>query len=350
MDLLPSQEQQQIVDAARHFLEGEFPLADALHLAEGEPRITREHLARIAELGWMGIGLEETQGGVGYGLSEEALLFVELGRSLLPPSILCSVLGARIAAAGTAQGKAAVMDEVLGTILSGRCKIAAAVPRTSTGASIGDVVSGEFMLYEAEDADFILLCDTAGAALVNRSALTSLTPVSCIDPTLSAATFTADSVEASAFVTTAQDDLYLRGALLCAALLLGIAEATLQRAVDYAKEREQYGKPIGSFQAIKHYCADMAVRCESLRAMLYYASVKLAQSDDSGRFDVHTCKALAVKYAQLNANTAVQIHGGMGYTQEMDIHLFVKRAQVLAGLFGGERQHLRGLLAQSRPD
>ncbi len=350
MDLLPSQEQQQIVDAARHFLEGEFPLADALQLAEGESRITREHLTRIAELGWIGIGLEEAWGGVGYGLCEEALLFVELGRALLPPSILCSVLGARIAAAGSTRGDAAEMGRVTGTILSGHCKIAAAVPRTSTSASIGDVVSGEFMLYEAGDADFALMCNTGGAALVSLSALKSLTPVSCIDPTLSAATFAADAIEASAFIATAQDDLYHRGALLCAALLLGIAEATLQRSVDYAKEREQYGKPIGSFQAIKHYCADMAIRCESLRAMLYYASVKLAQGDDSGRFDVHTCKALAVNYAQLNANTAVQIHGGMGYTQEMDIHLFVKRAQVLAGLFGGERQHLRDLLAQPRPD
>ena len=136
-----------------------------------------------------------------------------------------------------------------------------------------------------------------------------------------------------------------------AALLLGIAEATLERSVNYAKEREQYGKPIGSFQAIKHYCAQMAIRwrISALNALLHPASAS-GGDNASALFDIHTLKALADEAAQDNANTAVQIHGGMGYTQEMDIHLFVKRAQVLANLFGTQRHHLRQLLMQERPE
>ncbi len=133
-------------------------------------------------------------------------------------------------------------------------------------------------------------------------------------------------------------------------MLLGIAEATLARSVDYAKAREQFGKPIGSFQAIKHYCAEMAMRCESVRALLYHASITLQGQASAGLFDTFSLKALAIDAAQRNANTAVQIHGGMGYTQEMDIHLFVKRAQVLGTLFGSERYHLKKLLAERAPD
>jgi len=341
MDLLPTPEQQQIVDTARHFRDKEFPIGDAVQTANENSRFGRSHLAQIAGLGWLGIGLAEEHGGVGYGLSEEALLFVELGRNLMPPSLLGAVLGARLAAASGA-------DDTLAGILDGDTVVALAAARPDS--SVGATVSGEFIAYDVEDADLLLLADDSGAVLLPVAAVEDVEATACIDPLLGAGICRVQGATPHARIDAARDNLFERGSLLTSALMLGIAEAAMDRSVAYAKEREQYGKPIGSFQAIKHYCADMAIRCESVRAMLYHASITLEAGAAAGSFDTHTVKALAGDASRMNANTAVQIHGGMGYTEEMDIHLFVKRAQVLATLFGGERHHLRALLHAPRPD
>ena len=343
MDLLPTEEQQQIIDTAASFLGNEFPVQDLLGKAEGESRLTREQLQQVAAMGWIGMGLPDESGGVGYGLSEEALLFAELGRHLMPPSLLGSVLGARMAAA-------CGREDLAYAILDGSARIALAIPRPTRDVSIGETVDGEFLLLEADDADHALVADESGAALLALSAMERLGSDRCVDPTLDISGWQAGGSQATCFVSADKEAIFLRGALLTSAMLLGIAEATLQRSVDYAQERQQFGKPIGGFQAIKHYCAEMSIRCECVRAMLYYASITLQQQPGAGPFDTFSLKALAIEAAQTNANTAVQVHGGMGYTQEMDIHLFVKRAQVLETVFGGERFHLRRVLAAAAPD
>ena len=343
MDLLPTEEQQQIIDTAASFLANEFPVKQLLSLTRGEPRITRNHLKQIADLGWIGIGLPGDFDDVGYGLPEEALLFVELGRNLMPPSLLGSVLGARIAAISGG-------SEQLRSILEGTTKVAVATARATCSVQIGDSVDGEFLVFEAEDADFVLISDEHAAALLPLTAMQCTSTDNCIDDTLGLSCWLASASPARCFVPAGKDRIFLRGALLVSAMLLGMAEATLDRSVGYAKEREQFGKPIGSFQAIKHYCAEMAIRCESVRALLHHASITVQTQSDAGLFDTYSLKALAIKAAQSNANAAVQIHGGMGYTQEMDIHLFVKRAQVLGTLFGNERFHLKKLLSERAPD
>jgi alkylation response protein AidB-like acyl-CoA dehydrogenase len=341
MDLLPTPEQQQIIDTAASFLAKEFPVQQLISQTEGSTHFTREKLQEIANLGWVGIGLPEEYDGVGYGLSEEALLFVELGRNLMPPSLLGSVLGARVAGiAGDA--------ERLRAILTGEIRVALATGRAGP-VRIGNSVNGEFLVVEASDADLVLVTDDEGAALLPSTSFQSTQSETSIDGVLGIARMVATDASALCYVSAAQDSIFLRGALLTSAMLLGIAEATLERSVDYAKEREQFGKPIGSFQAIKHYCAEMAVRCESVRAMLYHASITLQNDSTAALFDTYSLKALAINAAQGNADTAVQIHGGMGYTQEMDIHLFVKRAQILGTLFGSERLHLKKLLSESAP-
>jgi alkylation response protein AidB-like acyl-CoA dehydrogenase len=342
MDLLPTEEQQQIVDSATKFLAQEFPVKVESTSDDATSPFTRAHLQTIASLGWIGLGLGEEFDGVGCSMAEEALLFVELGRNLLPPSVLGSVLAAHLCAqCGT--------RDFLARILDGELKVALATPRTVRPALIGAATDGEFLVYEAQDADLVLVADELGAALLPLAALTCLQTERCLDSTLALSCWQATHAPALCFIPAAQDRLFLRGALLTSAMLLGIAEATLERSVNYARERKQFGKAIGSFQAIKHYCAEMAICCESVRALLYHASLTLQHPTEAGWFDTSSLKALAIDAAQSNANKAVQIHGGMGYTQEMDIHRFVKRAQVLGTLFGGERYHLRQLLAQTAP-
>lgn len=342
MDLLPTEEQQQIIDTAASFLADTFPVRQLLSLEQDDTTFTRQHLKDIADLGWLGIGLPDDYGGVGYGLPEEALLFVELGRSLMPPSLLGSVLGARVAALA---GDSASLHG----LLAGALRVSLGTPRAAKCTRIDSTVDGEFLVFEAADTDLVLVADEGGAALFAASLAESAGRDTSIDGVVDASCVTASAIPALCFVPTAQDAVFLRGSLLVSAMLLGIAEATLQRSVDYAREREQFGKPIGSFQAVKHYCAEMAVRCESVRAMLYHASITLQEDTGAGTFDAHCLKALAIDAAQNNANTAVQIHGGMGYTQEMDIHLYVKRAQLLGTLFGSERLHLQRLLDKPAP-
>jgi alkylation response protein AidB-like acyl-CoA dehydrogenase len=123
--------------------------------------------------------------------------------------------------------------------------------------------------------------------------------------------------------------------VLTAALLVGIAVETTERAVAYARERVQFDKPIGSFQAVKHMCADMLVRAELARASVDAAAVMLDDSDAEPARAVAGAKLLAAEAALSNAKASIQVHGGMGFTWEVDAHLYLKRAAVLASHFGG---------------
>jgi len=321
MDLLPSAEQQQIVDACIQFLEKEHPV-DRLHkVNDSIPLINRSLLGKMADLGWFGLALSEEQGGVGYSLKEETLLFVELGRFLVSPAVLGSVLGARVAALS---GNTALAEK----IISGEKLV---------GVAISDY------LFEAVDADLILIADEEGVSLIEKSSLGKIEKIPCMDEKVQLERVLLKKVKPVAMVSSSTENIYLRGVLLTAAMQLGMAQATLDRSVAYAKVREQYGKPIGAFQAIKHYCAEMAVKCESVMSMVYHGAVTFSE------FDIVATKLLASEAAQHNANTAVQIHGGMGFTQEMDIHLFVKRAHVLDQLFGGKRQQAARLISLNSP-
>ena len=346
MDLLPSEEQNQIVSASVSFLENELPV-DRIHkVNESNPLITHELLAKMAELGWFGLGLSEEQGGVGYGLKEEVLLFVEMGRFLVSPAVLGSVIGAHLASLAGNKTLAA-------SIVSGEKLIAVAIPTYAQKPEIHAQVTGEFYVFEGSDADLILLADENGLALVEKSSISLMQSVVCMDEKVQMHLINLDSLSTQAHVAARTENIYLRGVLLTAAMQLGIAQATRDRSVAYAKVREQYGKPIGAFQAIKHYCAEMAVKCESVMSLLYHAAIVLNHPQgaygDNYQFDTLAAKVLATNAAQDNANVAVQIHGGMGFTQEMDIHLFVKRSQVLDQLFGGKRKQLHQLITLASP-
>jgi len=138
----------------------------------------------------------------------------------------------------------------------------------------------------------------------------------------------------------------LEGAVLAAAQLLGIAGATVELGTAYAKEREQFGKPIGTFQAVKHILADMLTRAEVARAAVYAAGVTL---DDPSVGDparaAHGAKLIAGEAAIANGKSCIQVHGGMGFTWEVDAHLYLKRAFVLDTVFGGGDMHAEAMAA-----
>jgi alkylation response protein AidB-like acyl-CoA dehydrogenase len=145
---------------------------------------------------------------------------------------------------------------------------------------------------------------------------------------------------------SAAELLAARGAILTSALHLGLAEAATDLAVEYAKERQQFGKPIGQFQAVKHICADMISHVEVARAAVYMAGVTL---DDPEVGDpvraASTARIVAGEAAAFCGKNCIQVHGGMGYTWEVDAHLYLKRAWVLDLTFGTSDEHAEALAA-----
>lgn len=132
-------------------------------------------------------------------------------------------------------------------------------------------------------------------------------------------------------------------------MLATTAEASRDTSVDYAKIRRQFGTAIGAFQAVKHKCSDMAVRCEAATSLTFYAALSVRDRLQSAAFDASAAKALAAEAAMEHASVCVQVHGGMGVTAQMTPHLYVKRARVLDQLFRSRRWRLARVLASPTP-
>jgi alkylation response protein AidB-like acyl-CoA dehydrogenase len=324
VDLLPSPEQAEIADSARRLLAAEVPMT-AVRASADRAGVDRDLWARIGALGWFGLGLDEAAGGVGYGLPEEVLLFREIGRFLAPGPFVATALAARVAAGAGAASTAA-------DILEGRAVV-----------GLAESVGPRHRLLDATHADLVLTVEPAGATLTERAAWGDVEVAVCLDPTIELAY--ALRPEGPPIAEQAGRAVADRGAVLTAAVLVGTAEATRDMSAQYAKDREQFGRPIGSFQAVKHRCADMAVRCEVILDLTIYAALLVQTGSPDAALHVAGAKALAGEYAVANAFDNVQNHGGIGVTWEHDAHLFVKRANVAASAFGGRAEQLAAVLA-----
>jgi alkylation response protein AidB-like acyl-CoA dehydrogenase len=337
MDLTLGAEQTSIRDTIRGVLAARAPLARVRAVVRDAPGVDAELWREAAQLGWLGLGVPEARGGAGYGLPEEMLLFVELGRALTPGPWLGTVLAAH-----------AVPVSGLGAVLAGTRRMALvddAVGALAGGARLTGQATG---VVDAGAADSFLVLGPRAAALIASDArgLRVETRPS-IDPTralgtLHLAEVAAERVDADAAALRA------RATVLAAAEAVGVAERTLELSVEYAKVRRQFGRPIGAFQAVKHRCADMAVRAEAARAAVTWAAVAIAEGQPEAARHVHVAKALAAGAAIANASDNVQNHGGMGYTWEADAHLYLKRAWVLEQALGARVTHLDALAAEWR--
>ncbi|WP_328327810.1 MULTISPECIES: acyl-CoA dehydrogenase family protein [unclassified Streptomyces] len=279
----------------RALLDGRFG-REALRAAVERPVIDRALWRELGDAGLFSLRLPEADGGVGLGLPEAVLVFEEAGRALLPGPLVATHL-----AAGTVPG--------------------ADTGRTVVAASDGALVE---WLAEADE----VVGDAADAR-----------PVRSVDPLTPLHRVSGDRGHPGRSAA----------ALLTAALQLGSAARTTELAVQYAKEREQFGRPIGGFQAVKHLCARMLVRTELARVAVYAAAVTAEAGGDGtggggGAPDtgVAGAKLLADDAAVRNARDCVQVHGGMGFTWESDVHLHLKRAWVRAGqwITGAEAEEL----------
>jgi alkylation response protein AidB-like acyl-CoA dehydrogenase len=330
MDLLPNADQAEITSSVDAFLTAEFPRATVRELIASTDPVDRERWKRCAGLGWFGLGLPEEDGGVGYGVTEEALLFREIGRHLTPGPLLATVLGARVAAAAGATRAAA-------EILDGHSVVGLAEPAGTDGSA---------RVLDGVSADLVLLLGPDGATLTERAGWATLTPVGCVDPASRLAHGRPGAAAVVARVETEKAAaIRERGVVLTAAMLVGLIEATRDMSTRYACQREQFGRPIGTFQAVKHRCADMAVRAEAAYSLTVLAALLVDRGHPDAALHVAAAKALTGVHAVANAADNIQNHGGIGVTAEHDAHLYLKRAHVLATLFGSRPEHLRAVLA-----
>ncbi|MFN2590577.1 MAG: acyl-CoA dehydrogenase family protein [Actinomycetota bacterium] len=294
-------------DAIRDLCRKRFPI-DRIRALEPHGGFDRDGWRALGEAGVFSIRLPEGKGGLGLGMTEAALAFEELGRAVVPGPLIASHL-----AAGLLEG-VATGQRVVG--------FAARAGHTT-------------LIAYLDHLDDVLTIDHDGIWRTDASSVTASAVTRPLDPL----TPLHQTSEMPRGERLARHPVAARwwaaGSVLAAAQLIGLASGVTETAVAYAKERRQFGRPIGSFQAIKHILADMLVRAEVARAAVYAAACTI---DDPSVGDAWraaaAAKLLANDAAVANAKAALQVHGGMGYTWEVDVHLYLKRAAGLAAVFG----------------
>lgn len=321
MYLAPDTHEQEIADAAAAFLRAEFPLA-RLH----ERRDDGARLAEFSALGWFGLAVAEASGGSGLGSVEEMLFFVELGRVAGPFGVLPQTLAATVVADDA---------ELLAAVLAGEAPVALLVERG---------VDGELRGF-GDASCRVAVAVAAGEATVYRLERDRCHDVACLDRSVVMFSGPADALAPVASLPG--DGVWLRAQVCVSAMLLGAAASALDMIVGYAKERETFGRPIGAYQAVRHPCADMAVRVESARCQLYYAATALAARHADAAVQVDAARLVAERAARANTDANIQLHGGIGVTDEADIGLFFKRHHALMTLFGDVDHHVRRYVATS---
>jgi alkylation response protein AidB-like acyl-CoA dehydrogenase len=283
----------------------------------------------LGELGWPGIFIDEEYGGQGLGIVELVILMEELGYALAPvPFLSNAAAGLVLRAGGSEEQKARWLPGIASGELRG---------------TVGLVTEGEAKLVpDADSADVIVLCGHEGRTVIERSAA-EVEPVK-----------TMDSTHAYARVRVGDAGEPLEGnhlpGLSCAALavaaeLTGISQRAMEMAVDYARDRKQFGRPIGSYQAVSHRCAQMLLEVEGSRSASYYGAWTADAEPDTLALAASMAKAYASDAGWRVCTSSLQVHGGIGFTWEHDLHFFLKRAKVNGVLYGSAREH-RDLVAQ----
>lgn len=321
IDLLPDDEQQLLADAFEEVLCEEAPLGRL----RGDPAGEHALIARLAGLGWIGLGIAEEDGGLGLGVVEETLLMRAAGHHLIGTGLLAGLLAARLAAA---EGS----GQLLAALLSGR---------KGAALAIDDGADGLYRIDHHEDDVTLFIDGTGAAALLDEDAL-DLSRTLAID----------DAVRLERGrrpIGSEGVPIGGRAAILTSAYLTGIAQRARDMATAYAKERQQFGQPIGAFQAIKHRCADMAVGCEAAWSLTVFGALALAEERPDARFQIAAARIVASDVALAAVRANVQVHGGMGFTEECDAQLLVKRLHLWLPIAGGPRQHRHALLGEPPP-
>ena len=349
-------DQRALRDEARRFLEREAPVSYAREMMDDDRGYRDEVWRKMADLGWVGLPFPEEAGGLGQGFVALTILLSEMGRVVLPgPYFPTVVLGGQaILEAGTERQRKELVPAIaageLITTLAYAEPMGHADPSALACEARGDgdgfrLFGEKRMVPDAMVADRIVV--TARAAdgpslfLVERDGV-EVTPVLSMDRTRKVADLRLDGAVAERLGEADDDPIQRvldRAAVGLAAEMLGGAERVLELSVEYAKQRVQFDRPIGSFQAVKHRAADMLLHVESLRSAVYYAAWAVERDHSDASLAASMAKAYASDAYRDVAASGIQIHGGIGFTWEADLHLYFKRAKASEIAFGDAVWH-----------
>jgi len=349
-------EQQAIKSTAKEFLAARYKSERIRELIETELGFEQSDWEEMAELGWTGLALPEQWGGQGLGMVELAVLFEEIGYALAPSPLFSSTAaGLALARNGTDEQR----ERWLPKLASGEARGTLALFDAGRPALIGGfamearpdgddvVLDGEKVLVEdAAAADFLLVATSdTRRHLVERDAEgLTISAEDSIDPTrrLHSVRFDGVRVGPEATLNGTQEDyrpVLWRGAVAVAAESTGVAQRAMEMAVAYAKEREQFGRPIGAYQAVSHRCAQMLLETENARSAVYGAAWAADAEPESLPKAAAMAKAYASDAGWRVPDASIQAHGGIGFTWEHDLHFFLKRGRANASRFGDARWH-----------
>ena len=317
-----SDDQQAIKSTAREFLASRFKLEKVRQLAE-KGEYDDGLWGQIAELGWPGIFIDDANGGQELGVLELSIIQEELGYACAPtPFFSNAAAGLLVKHAGSSEQQ----ERLLPGVASGEAR-----------GTAGVVVDGVAPLVpDADSASFIALFEN-GSATVIETAAAEVEPVNTIDSTRRFFRVIPNGDGESL-------DGDVRGAwqrieVALSAELVGICQRALEMAVEYAKDRKQFDRPIGAYQGVSHRCAQMMLETESARAAMLYAGWTADNEPESLPLAASMAKAYSADAGWRVTASSLQVHGGIGFTWEHDLHWFLKRARTDGALFGSAREH-----------
>ncbi len=338
-----SEDQKLLRDSTQDMLARESPTAVSRQVSESDGEgFSRDHWKQLGELGYLGLVAPESAGGQGLGAIELAAVCEEMGRVCFPGPYLDVVLAAKVL-------EAAGEQETLAAVVSGQAIAVLATadavwPERGEGVSFTDgrVAGTKYFVPFGASADRLLVTTPAGVVLAEGPFETA--PMPTLDEAARFAEVSLDNPAVSLGEASLVDGVADLAAVGAAAKALGVCEAAMERTVEYAKTRETFGHPIGSFQALQHRMASMLVQAESSRSTVYRAAWALAAGVPEATLLAASAKAYAVEAANNISRESVQIHGGNGFTWEYDLHRYLKLAMTLEQHYGGHGEVLERAL------
>ena len=373
MDFGFNEEQDMLRQSVRGFLDVECPMTYVRQMMEDERGYSDDQWKKMAELGWTGLIVPEQYDGAGLNMVDMVVVLEEMGKVVMPGPFFASVILGGIAidlggseaqkkrylpalAAGTLKATLAQVEE------SGRWDAEGiALPATAAGG--GFTVSGtKLFVHDAHNADIMIVPVRTGGQGTNGVTLlivetkakgVAIRVLKTMDQTRKLCEVTFDGVTVAKDAVLGEvgkgwpllDRLIDRAKVALCAEMCGGAQKVLEMSVEYAKVREQFGKPIGSFQAIQHKCANMMVQVESAKSATYYAAWAVANDVPEAHLAACMAKAYCSDASRFVSAEGIQIHGGIGFTWEHDMHLYFKRAKGSEVTFGDATWN-RELVAQ----
>jgi 3-oxochol-4-en-24-oyl-CoA dehydrogenase len=339
MGIALTDDHRELAEVARGFLTSHKARAEARSLLDAPEEARPGFWQGVVELGWLGLHIDEEHGGSGYGLPELVVVIEELGRAVAPgPFVPTVIASAAIAKNGTAEQKSRLLPGLVdGTVtagigLDGEVRVTDGTADGEAGIVLGAGLAELLLVVAGDD---VLVLDRG------REGVSVEVPEN-FDPTRRSGRVRLQKVAVGAddILPGAREFLLARARTLLAAEAVGGAADCVDTAVAYAKVRQQFGRTIATFQAVKHHCANMLVASESGVAAVWDAARAAGEDSSEGevqfRLVAAAAAALAFPAYARNAELNIQVHGGIGYTWEHDAHLHLRRALVVGGLFGGD--------------